>query len=457
MLRGIDPRLRLILVSLASTSTIFAVRIAAYLYSGSLAILADSIHSVSDIISGLLALVAMRVALRGPDAEHPYGHGKAESLGSLGVSLALVAMFIYILYEAIMRIYYGYYMHVDFTPLISALLLLSIAIDYWRSRALERGARRYGSILLASDALHYRSDLYATLSVLILSIAGILIGSGPLILYLDIGVGIAISLYFALAAMKLARVAVDELMDRAPSHVVNVFRNVCRDLGLHVRSVRARRSGSRIFIDAVIEMPGEIDLEEAHRIVDSVERIVRDSVRRDIDIVIHMEPREASRISEIAEKCGIIASKVAGVLGVHDIEVSKEGDGYHVRMHIEVSPSISLKEASGIASNVENAIKGSVDNISSVMIHIEPKRSDSDDLYRVILKAIQRDDVLRNNVRIKSMRALYAYGKLYIDITCILPGGLSVEEAHNIVSRLEQMIREEVGERASITIKYLTD
>lgn len=454
---GIDPRLKLILLSLASTSTILVVRIAAYLYSGSLAILADSIHSVSDIISGLLALVAMRVALKGPDAEHPYGHGKAESLGSLGVSLALVAMFLYILYEAILRIYYDSYIHVDFTPLISALLLLSIAIDYWRSRALEKGAERYSSTLLASDALHYRSDLYATLSVLILSIAGILIEKGPLILYLDLGVGLAISLYFSIAAIKLARVAIDELMDRAPSHVVGVFRDVCRDLELHVRSVRARRSGSRVFIDAVIEMPGEIDLEEAHRIVDSVERIVRDSVRRDIDIVIHMEPREASRISEIAERCSSIASKVAGVLGVHDIEVREGGDGYHVRMHIEVSPSISLREASRIASSVENAIKGGVDNISSIMIHIEPKRGDSNDLHRVIIKAIQRDDVLKDNVRIKSIRALYIGGKLYIDITCILPGGLSVEEAHNIVSKLEQMVREEVGERASITIKYLTD
>lgn len=454
---GIDPRMRLILVSLASTSTILVVRIAAYLYSGSLAILADSIHSVSDIISGLVALVAMRVALKGPDAEHPYGHGKAESLGSLGVSLALVVMFLYILYEAILRIYYGSYAHVDFTPLISALLLLSIAIDYWRSRALERGAKRYGSILLASDALHYRSDLYATLSVLILSIFGILIEREPLILYLDLGVGLAISLYFATAAIKLARVAIDELMDRAPSHEVGVFREVCRNLGLRVRSVRARRSGSRIFIDAVIEMPGEIELEEAHRVIDRVERIVRESLRRDIDFVIHMEPREASRISEIAEKCGSIASKVTGVLGVHDIEVSKEGDGYHVRMHIEVSPSISLREASRIASTVENAIKEGVDNISSIMIHIEPKRSDSDDLYRVIQKAIQRDNVLRNNVRIKSIRGLYISGKLYIDITCLLPGGLSVEDAHNIVSKLEQMIREEIGEKASITIKYLTD
>jgi len=455
--RPIDPRVSLILISLVSTLAIFFLRILAYLYSGSLAILADSIHSISDIVAGVLALVAMRVALKGPDLEHPYGHGKAESLGSLGVSMALIAVLIYIVYEAAARLLWGFGGQVEFTPIIPAMLGATIAIDIWRSRALKRGAEKYGSLLLASDALHYSSDLYATSSVLAISILGLFMGSGVLISILDLIAAIAISSYFGAAAFKLARSSIDDLMDRAPDEAIDLFTRACTELGLGIRSVRARRSGARIFIDAIIEAPGDLDLAEAHRLTDILEERVRRVSHLAVDMVIHMEPRGRSGHEEVARSSAYIASKVAGVLGVHDVDVYSDGRGYHVRMHVEVSPSMSLEEASRIATNVERAVREHRSDIASVLVHIEPRKGGTADIQRIIGRILEKDQVLRNSVDLKGIRALYLRGELVIDIICTMPGKLAVERAHEIVSRLEAMIKEELGKNASVTIRYSSE
>jgi cation diffusion facilitator family transporter len=452
--RRIDPRVSLILISITSSLAVLLLRILAYIYSGSLAIFADSFHSISDITAGFIALIAMKVALKRPDPEHPYGHGKAESLGSLGISSALIAVLIYISYEALLRVLWGVGREVEFTLLISFLVGFTIIIDFWRSRALSRGAQKYGSSILASDALHYRSDLYATLSVLILSIIGIVIEDRLLLSTLDLAIALAISSYFALAAIRVAKIAIDDLMDRAPESVIDLFRRSCIDLGLSVKSVRARRSGSKIFLDAIIEIPGDMELAEAHRIVDMLEETIRRSYKQDMDMVIHMEPREGSRTEEIARTSSEVASRIAGVLGVHDVEVYSDEKGYHVRMHIEVSPSISLEEASRIATDVEKAVKNHREDIVSVLVHIEPKRGDIRDIHKVVYKILEREYILRNNIRLHGIKALYIRGNLVIDVICTMPSNLSIDKAHEIVSKLEAMIKEELGKNASVTIRY---
>lgn len=453
----IDPRVRLVAVSLLVTLAMLIIRLVAYFYSGSLAILADSVHSLSDIVGGIVALIAIRVAVKEPDPEHPYGHGKAESLGSLGVSLALFALLLYVVYEAVLRIVGTYDLHVEFTPLISLLLLITILIDYWRSRALSRGASEYGSLLLASDALHYKSDLYATSSVLVTSIIGVVAGEEIPLLIIDSILGVTIAAYFAIAATRLAKASIDELMDRAPVEAVEIFKRACRDLDLAARGVRARRVGSRIFIDAVVEIPGNMDLVEAHRIIDALEERIRGSVTRDTDLVIHMEPRGGSMVSEIVSRSSDIALRVTGVLGVHDVEAFGDERGYHVRMHVEVSPTISLSEASKIASEVERMVKSSIEGVESVLVHVEPKRGYAEDLYRTVLKVVQRDSSIKDLVRIKSVKAIYMGKKLLIDIVCKMPGSMDVDKAHEIVSRIEALLREEVGEKASITIRYQSE
>lgn len=449
-----DPRIRLVAVSLSVTLLVMILRLVAYIVSGSLAVLADAFHSATDIAAGLIALAALRASSKAPDREHMYGHGKAESLGVLGMSLLLIAVMLYIFYEGLLRILAFSAREVLFTPITASLLLATLLMDYWRSRALERGALNYSSQVLAADALHYKSDLYSTLTVIGINIYGLSGFGEGYVWIVDMLASFAIALYFARSGLRLSRSAIDDLMDRAPLEPIKIFSEVCDKAGARVKSVRARKSGSRIFIDAVVELPASMGLEEAHKISDEIEDLVRRSLKCDVDMVIHMEPRSSAASEDLKRLSEKAAMKIPGVLGVHDIEIFRDSEGYHVRMHVEVSPSMSLSEAQRLAAKVERAVRESSGAVKSALVHAEPKRAETPDLHRLVDRILSTNKDLSGLVRLKSLRATYIGDRIALDLSCSLAQDMSVEAAHEAITRLEAALREELGSKAIITIRY---
>jgi cation diffusion facilitator family transporter len=453
-----DIRIRVAFFTLLITFTVLTLRIFAYLLSGSLAILADSFHSFTDIIAGILAVISLRVAIKEPDLEHPYGHGKAESLGTLGISLALVAIFVYILYEAFNRFFQIKY-EIEFSELVAFFLVLTIMIDYWRSKVLLKYSKKFSSQILEADALHYKSDFYATLSIFILSLAVYFsIIKGSIVLYLDSILGISISFYFAIAGLKLANRAINELMDRAPIEAIKYFEKSCEELGIKCKNTRARRVGNKVFLDSTIILPEKLSIEEAHDFANKIEEKIKYYLKDEkLDITIHMETEESEKRSEIMKRVGDIAKETKGVIDVHDISVIKEKDQYHVRLHVEVSPTVTLKEAGLIGKNIEGKIKSSIKEVASIVAHVEPRRVSSYDINMLVLNLIKKDSRLKNNVKLLSVKTLNIENKVIVDIKCLVKGNLNVEEAHRLITILEGMIREELGSNCLITINYSSE
>lgn len=444
-----EPRLRLVSVSLLVTLAILSIRLLVYLYTGSLAVLADALHSVIDIVGNISAIAAILVSMRGPDREHMYGHEKAESLGTLVISGLLVAVFVMIIHESLERALSPEY-YVDFTIWSSIMIALTMAMDFWRSRALSRGASRYGSTVLEADALHYTSDLYASSSVLGLSLFGSLY-RGPLIKYIDMAVSITIAGYFTWAALRLARISVDELLDRASEDVIELFNKIASRHGVVVKRVRTRRAGPRVFLDAVVEVPPEVSLEDAHEIVDKIEGEMRSMVKRSIDIVIHMEPRDEVS-TNIKKRIREIISRYSEVRGVHDIEVARGERGFHVRFHIEIDPGTSLREAEEIVNRIKREVSGSMPYITSLMIHVEPVCIEERSIRETITRIMSEDPELRSNLRITSLKIVATRDRVLVDITCRAPHNKSIGDIHRVVSRLEGVLREELGEKYLVTI-----
>jgi cation diffusion facilitator family transporter len=453
-----DIRIRVALFTLLITFTVLTLRIFAYFLSGSLAILADSFHSFTDIIAGILAVISLRVAIKEPDLEHPYGHGKAESLGTLGISLALVAIFVYILYEAFHRFFQIKY-EIEFGELVAFFLVLTIMIDYWRSKVLLKYSKKFSSQILEADALHYKSDFYATLSILILSLVVYFsIIKGSIVLYLDSILGISISFYFAIAGLKLANRAINELMDRAPIEAIKFFERTCEEFGIRFKNTRARRVGNKVFIDSTIILPEKLSIEEAHDFANKIEEKIKYYLKDEkLDITIHMETEESEKRSEIMKRVGDIAKETKGVIGVHDISVIKEKDQYHIRLHVEVSPTVTLKEAGLIGKNIEEKIRTTIKEVESVIAHVEPRRVSSYDVNMLVLNLINKDPRLKNNVKLLSVKTLDIENKVIVDIKCLVKGNLNVEESHRLITILEGMIREELGSNCLITINYSSE
>ncbi|HWX88123.1 MAG TPA: cation diffusion facilitator family transporter [Solirubrobacteraceae bacterium] len=157
---------RVALASVLAAALLVAIKLVVGLLSNSLGVLAEAIHSATDLAAALLTLFAVRVAVRPADRDHPYGHGKAEHLSALGESVILIAASMGIATESVIRLS-GHGGKVDLHWYTFAVLVVVIAIDSTRSISSRRGAHRHESAALGANALHFTLDLIGSVAVLI--------------------------------------------------------------------------------------------------------------------------------------------------------------------------------------------------------------------------------------------------------------------------------------------------
>jgi cation diffusion facilitator family transporter len=202
-------RSRSALFSVAAAVFLVALKLVTGLATGSLAFLAEAAHSATDLVAALLTLFAVRVAVRPPDHEHHYGHGKAEHLAALAESAVLLVVALAIGFESLHRVVSGGGEGVDATWWAFAVLAVVIATDLARVIASERSARRYGSPALAANAVHFASDLAGSLAVLV---GLILVASGHP--DADALAGLLVAALVIGLALRLLWQSVQVLMDR---------------------------------------------------------------------------------------------------------------------------------------------------------------------------------------------------------------------------------------------------
>src|SRR3984893_18284543 len=205
-----------VLAALIITSLKIVVGIA----TGSLGILSEAAHSGLDLIAALMTFFSVRVSDKPADADHQYGHGKFENFSAFIETGLLLLTCVWIVYESIRRLFFH---SVEIEPSVAAFLvmLLSIGIDAWRSRALGRIATKYDSQALEADALHFSTDIWSS-GVVIVGLALVLMGrryqvawlrqADPIAALFVAGVVVSVS-------WRLARRTIDALLDAAPSGV----------------------------------------------------------------------------------------------------------------------------------------------------------------------------------------------------------------------------------------------
>jgi ferrous-iron efflux pump FieF len=272
--------------SVAVALLLIAAKFAAWLATGSVAILSSLIDSLLDAVASLVNLVAVRHAMTPADREHRFGHGKAEPLAVLGQSAFITGSALLLLAEATRRLISPTPVHN--APIGIAVTLFSIAATVGLVSYQRHVVRRTGSIAIGADELHYRSDLVLNGSV----IAALVLGSWLGLPILDPLFGAAIGLWIVWSATRLARLALTQLMDRELS---DDERERIREIAqshpdvVAAHDLRTRVAGPTAFIQIHIEMDGELSLLQAHRISDEVEVLLRDSYPG-AEIIIHQDP-----------------------------------------------------------------------------------------------------------------------------------------------------------------------
>jgi cation diffusion facilitator family transporter len=265
------------------------------LFSGSLGILAEAAHSGLDLVAALVTYFAVRVSGKPADRQHLYGHGKIENLSALFEALLLLLTCAWIISEAIHRLIF-HSGGVRATIWTFAVMLVSIGVDFSRSRMLLRMARKHKSQALEADALHFSTDIWSS-GVVLVGLGGVKVAEWfPQFHWLiktDSVAALAVGGIVVWVAGRMGWRTISELLDSAPLEMDMKIKQIAESVPnvKNCHAVRVRCAGPETFIDAHLALEGNLPLVEAHRITDQVE----DAIRKEIpgaDITVHVEPLE---------------------------------------------------------------------------------------------------------------------------------------------------------------------
>jgi len=272
--------------SVAVAAVLIAVKFAAWLETGSVALLSSLVDSLLDAVASLVNLVAVRHAMSPADREHRFGHGKAEPLAVLGQSAFITGSAMLLLAEAVRRLIWP--VPVENPPAGIAVMIFSIAVTIALVLYQRHVVRRTGSIAITADELHYRSDLVLNTSV----IAALLLGSVLDFPLLDPLFGAAIGIWIVYSAVRLARLSLFQLMDHElPDEEREKIRGIAQSHPdvVAAHDLRTRVAGPTAFIQIHIEMDGAMSLIRAHEISDEVEAELR-AAYPNAEVIIHQDP-----------------------------------------------------------------------------------------------------------------------------------------------------------------------
>ncbi|TMD13679.1 MAG: cation transporter [Chloroflexi bacterium] len=278
------------LVSVLVNALLIIAKLTVGLLSGSVAILADAAHSFLDLSASVFAYVGIRAALKPPDEEHAFGHGKAENVSSLVQMFLLGATCIAIVIESVRRLVVVSSVRVAWYSF--AVVMGAVVIDIVVSRYLSRVSRAHGgSAALEADALHFSSDLWASLAVL----GGISLVAGFGLQAADPLAGILVAIIIGSTAVSAGRQTAQVLLDAMPdaSTVRAIERILASDPQLHgYHALRARQSGKHVLLDVAVHVDGNLTLAQAHEVGHAVSERIRRELPVVSDAVIHVEPAD---------------------------------------------------------------------------------------------------------------------------------------------------------------------
>lgn len=278
-----------------STVNIFLViiKLIAGLLGHSAAMIADCIHSLSDLATDIVVLVLVRLSSRPRDADHDYGHGKYETLATAIIGVALMVVGLGICYSGVMKIYSAVRGDVLMPPEPVALIaaVVSVVMKEWTYRFTAKAAKNLDSSSLLANAWHHRSDALSSVGTTIGIGGAILLGRSWAVL--DPIAAVIVSLLIINAAWKLICHSTGELLEQSlpPEEEAKMIRIAAEDPAVScIHNLKTRRIGSNIAVDMHVRMPGEMPLYEAHEHATGIERRLKKEFGYGTFVSIHMEP-----------------------------------------------------------------------------------------------------------------------------------------------------------------------
>lgn len=248
-------------------------------------VIADSIHSMSDSTSNIIGIIAIMLASKPKDKEHPYGHKKFETIASISIGIILLTLGVSLIKTSIKNFFNQSPLYITFDSLL--IILFTLIINIFVSIYENKQGHKLNSSLLIADSLHTRSDIFISLGVLI-SLICIKLGLPPII---DVITSFIISFLILYSSYEILKDNLSPLIDKNIIDEDTIL-EILKDFNsiYDVHNIRSRGFKDYIFIDMHIKVDPNLNVDEAHTLVHNVEDTLSSKLNREIDLIIHVEP-----------------------------------------------------------------------------------------------------------------------------------------------------------------------
>ena len=483
---------RIVITSLIASAILAILKLIIGFYTNSLGILSESFHSGLDVLAALMTYYAIRIVIKPPDSKFTYGYAKIESLSSLAEILLLFLVAAYIFYEGLERIFVKS-IEPDITVFSFGVMILSIVVDYWRSKTLFKVARKYGSQAIEADALHFKADMISS-SIVIVGLCTVLFFGIP---NADAYAALIISSMIIYTSLGLGKRTLDVLLDKAPKGINHIVLESISGLeGVNrAHDIRVRNVGATLFIDLHIEVPRTSTHDKAHKIATNVEDKIRKLIPNS-DVLVHVDAIE-SESETLTDIVRLIASETDGIKNVHSIFFSQlpsysnkqsnknfhetnliQGDNdnpmkneiknelgltnnnskglLHLYLDVQVDSGLDLRAAHNIIETFESKVRKDIPLIQQITTHIE---FEAEEIKKIGIEKEVNSSYLANIrkscfkiegvVDCKDIGIVDMDGDQHITLTITIqslnPSDLSIYDAHQIATDVQQMIMRDTG------------
>ena len=431
-------KLKALKISAIAIFSVVIIEVTVGYLVNSLAIMSDGLHALLDAVSSVMLFFAVRASIKPADEEHTYGHEKFETIGGLIGGIVLIAVAILIFYEAAIRLISNTQIvqgveYAGFIAIGYALFIASLRVTVFRKfQHIESPSMKAGLY----DAI---SDLSSTIIALLgFGLATLGFTNG------DAFASIFLGAMLSYLSFKLVKFSVMELSDTASKELVEKTRKIilsCEGV-VKTENLKVRKVSSKVFVDASVQVPSLMSLEEAHSLASKIESCLKDAFSN-VDATIHIEPSDKERkMDQLVEKL----ATVDGVKEVHEISTIYVGGKLYITLHAYVNPELSVEEAHKIAETIEGRMQAEIKSLENVTVHVEPAgvAIPAAEVNEVQLRKVVNDVAksIAGNLRIKRVLTYAAGGKRYINIDCCFTKQVQIMEAHRIASLVEKETKE---------------
>jgi cation diffusion facilitator family transporter len=442
-----DIKERVALTSMAASAGLTVAKAIVGVMTGSLAILSEAGHSFIDFIATVMTYFAVRISGKPADAEHHYGHGKVESVSALAETALLFVLSGIVIWEAVRRLSASDGHAVEASLMAFVVIAASIVVDFLRARVLYRVAKETSSEALEADALHFSSDMYSSIAVLV-GLGGVAFG----LPWADAAAAVVVAVFVCLAGWRLGRRTIETLTDTAPPGAAEAISAAATGTPgvVSVERVRARPVGNKLFVDLGVTVSRTLPLDRVTLVKDNIIRAVQQALPA-AEVVLTAEPR-ALDDETVIERVMVIARNQA--LAVHHITVHSIAGKLAVAVDLEVEGSLKLGKAHEIASALEDAVCRELGPEVEVETHIEPMQVDGlagrnadagriGQVQAVLTEIAAETGAIRD---VHDVRVRETNGGEIVNFHCHADAELTVQAVHENVDAVERALRERLPE-----------